>query len=507
LPSRPTDIDREHLDVLVVGGGLSGIGAAYHLQSKRPGKSYAVLEARERIGGTWDLFRYPGIRSDSDMYTLGYSFKPWKAAKAIADGPSILSYIRETALENRIDERVRLQHRVVRADFSTAHARWNVEVRRTDTGETVHLSCGFLFLCCGYYDYEGGYTPPYPGLERFQGEFVHPQHWSDEIDYSGKRVVVIGSGATAVTLVPALAQRASHVTMLQRSPSYVISLPGTDSLADFLRDRLPARITYPLVRWKNVALTMLSFQLSRRRPSVVKALLRRAAIKELPPGYDVDTHFNPTYNPWDQRLCVVPDGDLFESIRSGRATVVTDRVTWFTETGLELASGTELEAELIVSATGLQLLAFGGIQLAIDGVDVELPRTMTYKGMMLGGVPNMAFAVGYTNASWTLKCDLTCAWTCRLLDHMDEHGYDRCVAVNHDRSVGERPLLDFSSGYILRSIDKFPRQGTKAPWRQLQNYVLDVLTLRLSRIDDGVVEFSRRMHATVPEAGGERIAA
>jgi monooxygenase len=507
LPSPQTETDRVHLDVLIVGGGLSGIGAACHLQAKRPGKSYAVLESRERIGGTWDLFRYPGIRSDSDMYTLGYSFKPWTAAKAIADGPSILSYIRETALENRIDEHVRLQHRVVRADFDTARARWNIEALRTDTGETVHLSCGFLLLCCGYYNYEGGYTPEYPGIERFQGEVVHPQQWSDQIEYSGKRVVVIGSGATAVTLVPALAQRASHVTMLQRSPSYVISLPGTDSLADFLRDRLPARIAYPLVRWKNVALTMLSFQLSRRRPNVVKALLRKAAIKELPPGYDVDTHFNPSYNPWDQRLCVVPDGDLFESIRSGRATIVTDQVSGFTERGVELASGTELDAELIVSATGLRLLAFGGIQLAIDGGDVELPKTMTYKGMMLGGVPNLAFAVGYTNASWTLKCDLTCAWTCRLLDYMDEHGYERCVAVNRDRSIAEKPLLDFSSGYILRSIDEFPRQGSKAPWRQLQNYLLDVLALRLSRIDDGVIEFSRRERATAPEAGAERIAA
>jgi cation diffusion facilitator CzcD-associated flavoprotein CzcO len=507
LPAPPTEIDREHVDVLIVGGGLSGIGAAYHLQAKRPGKSYAVLEARERIGGTWDLFRYPGIRSDSDMYTLGYSFKPWTAAKAIADGPSILSYIRETALENRIDQHVRLQHRVVRADFDTAQARWHVEALRTDTGETIHLSCGFLFLCCGYYNYEGGYTPAYPGIERFQGEVVHPQQWSDEIDYTGKRVVVIGSGATAVTLVPALAQRAAHVTMLQRSPSYVISLPGADAIADFLRDRLPARLAYPLVRWKNVLLTMLSFQLSRRRPNVMKSLIRKAAIRELPPGYDVDTHFNPAYNPWDQRLCIVPDGNLFESIRDGRATVVTDRITTFTETGLELESGAELQADLIVSATGLRLLAFGGIALAIDGGAVELPKTMTYKGMMLGGVPNMAFAIGYTNASWTLKCDLTCDWMCRLLNHMDEHGYNRVIAVNRDPSITGKPLLDFSSGYVLRSIDEFPRQGSKAPWRQLQNYVLDVLTLRLRRIDDGVIEFSRRERANATEADAERIAA
>jgi monooxygenase len=507
LPRRFTDIEREHVDVLIVGGGLSGVGAAYHLQDKCPGKSYAILEARGSVGGTWDLFRYPGIRSDSDMYTLGYSFKPWRAANAIADGPSILDYIRETAHENGIDEHVRLHHRVVRADFSTPEAHWNVEALRIDTGEAVHLSSDFLMLCCGYYNYDAGYTPPLPGIERFRGQIVHPQQWTDEIDYAGKRVVVIGSGATAVTLVPALAKRASHVTMLQRSPSYVISLPGTDAIANFLRERLPAKLAYPLVRWKNVLLTMLSFQASRRRPSVVKKLIRRGAIKELPSGYDVDTHFNPTYNPWDQRLCIVPDGDLFRAIRSGRATVLTDAVTTFTETGLELASGTELQADVVVTATGLRLLAFGGAQLAVDGADVELPKTMTYKGMMLGGVPNMAFAFGYTNASWTLKCDLTCAWVCRLLRHMDEHGHDQCVAINRDASITEQPLIDFSSGYVLRSVADFPRQGSRAPWRQLQNYVLDVFTLRLSRIDDGVIEFSRRGDATRTAAGGGRIAA
>jgi monooxygenase len=506
VTKRFTDTAREHVDVLIVGGGLSGVGAAYHLQDRCPGKSYAILEARASIGGTWDLFRYPGIRSDSDMYTLGYSFKPWKAAKAIADGPSILAYIRETALENGIDDNVRLHHRVVRADFSTAEARWNVEVLRTDTGETVHLSSGFLLLCCGYYNYDAGYTPPFPGIERFRGQIVHPQQWTDEIDYAGKRVVVIGSGATGVTLVPALAELAAHVTMLQRSPSYVISLPGVDAIADLLRHRLPATLAYPLVRWKNVLLTMLSFQASRRRPSLVKKLIRRAVIKELPPGYDVDTHFNPAYNPWDQRLCIVPDGDLFQAIRSGRASVLTDAVTTFTETGLELSSGAELEAEVIVTATGLRLLAFGGAQLAVDGSEVELPNTMTYKGMMLGGMPNAAFTFGYTNASWTLRCDLTCAWVCRVLNHMDEHGYDRCVAINDDPSITPQPLLDFSSGYILRSIADFPRQGSRAPWRQLQNYVLDVLALRLSRIDDGVLEFSQQPAARI-EADGRRIAA
>jgi monooxygenase len=507
LTERFTDIAREHVDVLIVGGGLSGVGAAHHLQDKCPGKSYAILEARGSIGGTWDLFRYPGVRSDSDMYTLGYSFKPWRAAKAIADGRSILDYIREAARDGGIDEHVRFHHRVVRADFSTAEARWNVEAIRTDTGETVHLSSAFLLLCCGYYDYDAGYTPPFPGTERFRGQIVHPQQWTDAIDYAGKRVVVIGSGATAVTLVPALAERASHVTMLQRSPSYVISLPETDVIANFLRDRLPAKLAYPLVRWKNVLLTMLSFQLSRRRPSIVRKLIRKGAIRELPSGYDVDTHFNPTYNPWDQRMCIAPDGDLFRVIRSGRATVLTDAVRTFTETGLELASGTELPADVVVTATGLRMLAFGGAQLAVDGADVELSRTMTYKGMMLGGVPNMAFAFGYTNASWTLKCDLMCAWVCRVLRHIDEHGYDQCVAINHDPSITERPLIDFSSGYVLRSVADLPRQGSKAPWRQLQNYVLDVRALRLGRIDDGVIEFSRRERAASAAAGGGRIAA
>jgi monooxygenase len=480
----------EHVDVLIVGAGLSGIGAAYHLQANCPGKTYAILEARDCIGGTWDLFRYPGIRSDSDMYTLGYSFKPWKEAKAIADGPSILSYVRDTARDHGIEEGIRFHHRVLSAEFSTAEGRWTVEAMRSDTQERVRMSCDFLLMCTGYYRYDEGYTPRFEGMERFAGRIVHPQHWPEDLDYAGKRAVVIGSGATAVTLVPAMAERAAHVTMLQRSPSYIVALPGEDPIARRLRKVLPAKATYPLLRWKNVLLTMLSFQLSRRRPEIMKAMIRRGNERQLPFGYDVDKHFKPRYGPWDQRMCLVPDGDLFTAIRAGRASVLTDQIDTFTEKGLKLASGEELEADVIVTATGLNLLALGGTQLIVDGKEVELSQTMGYKGMMLSGVPNMVMALGYTNASWTLKCDLTCEYLCRLLNHMDEHGYTMCVAENGDPSILEEPFIDFSSSYVLRSIDEFPKQGSKAPWRLRQNYPLDMMSLRFSAIEDGAMQFS-----------------
>ena len=480
----------EHVDVLIVGAGLSGIGAGCHLQASCPDKSYAILEARGCIGGTWDLFRYPGIRSDSDMYTLGYAFRPWPDARSIADGASILDYVRRTARDNGIDEKIRFHHRVTRAEWSSEHERWTVQAERGDTGETVHVSCNFLLMCSGYYRYDEGYTPRFPHIERFTGQVVHPQEWSEDVEYAGKRVVVIGSGATAVTLVPALARRAAHVTMLQRSPSYIVALPAEDPLAKLLRRRLGARLAYPIVRWKNVLLTLLSFQLSRRRPRLVKALVRKGVERRLPQGFDIDTHFKPRYGPWDQRLCLAPDGDLFEAICAGRVSMATDRIEEFTERGLRLRSGHELEADLVVTATGLNLLALGGVQVHVDGQRIELSRAMSYKGMMLGGVPNLAIVFGYTNASWTLKADLTCAYVCRLLNYMDAHAYARCVPVR-DPSMPEEPFIDFSSGYVQRSIDKFPKQGAKAPWRLHQNYALDIVSLRLGALEDGTLDFSR----------------
>ena len=498
MPAEP-----EHVDVLVVGAGISGVCAGFHLQDKCPGKSYAILEARGSIGGTWDLFSYPGVRSDSDMYTLGFRFRPWPDAKAIADGPAIRKYVNETAAMYGIDEKIRFHRRLVGAEWSTAEARWTLDVEHTDTGEVERMTCGFLFVCSGYYRYDEGYSPDFAGTDRFAGRIVHPQHWPDDVEYDGRRVVVIGSGATAVTLVPAMAERAAHVTMLQRSPSYVISLPGEDPVARVLRRVLPARIVYPVVRWKNVLMTMFSFQLSRRRPELAKALLRRAAERQLPPGYDMDPHFRPRYNPWDQRLCLVPDGDLFESICSGRAEIVTDRIDTFTESGIRLESGAELEADLVVTATGLNLLPLGGVDIAVDGRPVELPETVTYKGMMLSGVPNMAFAIGYTNASWTLKCELTAEHVCRLLNHMDEHDHG-AVTPRLDPSVTREPFNDFSSGYILRSLHKFPKQGVERPWRLRQNYALDLVELRFAAVDDPALEFSG---AAAPAAEPEKLAA
>jgi monooxygenase len=486
-----SDLSLEHLDVLIVGAGLSGIGAGYHLQAQCPGKSYAILEARERSGGTWDLFKYPGIRSDSDMYTLGYSFRPWEDAKSIADGPSILRYVRQTAGDHGIDRKIRFGHRVVRAEWSSADARWTVEAEREGTHENVRLTCGFLFMCSGYYRYDEGYTPDFQGTERFAGRIVHPQEWTEDVDYDGKRVVVIGSGATAVTLIPALAERAAHVTMLQRSPSYIVSLPGEDPLAKLLRRLLPAKLAYSVVRWKNVLVTMLVFQLSRRRPRFVKKLVRKGVERRLPAGYDIDTHFKPRYSPWDQRMCLVPNGDLFEAISAQRASVVTDQIDTFTERGIRLRSGAELDADLIVTATGLNLLALGGMQIAVDGSNVDVSETMSYKGMMLSGVPNLAIAFGYTNASWTLKADLTCAYVCRLLNYMDEHRYAQCTPSNDDPSIDEQPFIDFSSSYVQRSIDQFPKQGSKAPWRLYQNYALDILALKFGAVEDGAMRFAR----------------
>ena len=504
LDSRPVELEVEHVDVLIVGAGLSGIGAASHLRSRCPGKTFTILEARDAIGGTWDLFRYPGIRSDSDMFTLGYGFRPWQEAKAIADGPSIRTYIRDTARDNDVERHIRFHHRVVRADWSSADARWTVEAERTDTHETVHFTCEFLFGCTGYYRYDEGFTPHFEGRERFKGDIVHPQHWPEDLDYTGKRVVIIGSGATAVTLVPAMAERAAHVTMLQRSPSYVVSLPGNDPIADFLRRKLPAKVAYPIVRWKNVMLATLFFRVSRRWPKFMKALIRKGVERRLPAGYDVDKHFQPSYNPWDQRVCLVPDDDLFQAIRKGSASVVTDRIETFTETGLKLESGEELEADVVVTATGLNLLMIGGMQIAVDGRELDLSEAVTYKGMMFCGVPNMAYTLGYTNASWTLKGDLVAQYVCRLINHIDAHGYSAATPRHPDASVAIEPLLDFNSGYVLRSIADLPKQGSRAPWKLHQNYPRDVLLMRHGAIADEALEFSRARPA-VPAP--ERVAA
>jgi monooxygenase len=490
----PTDLPTDHVDVLIVGAGLSGIGAACHLRRRCPDRTFTILESRDAIGGTWDLFRYPGVRSDSDMFTLGYVFRPWTEAKAIADGGSIRRYVRDTARENGIEPHVRFQHRVLGAAWSSADARWTVRARRADTAEEIELTCAFLFVCAGYYNYERGYRPDLPGLDEFAGPVVHPQHWPQDLDYDDKRVLVVGSGATAVTLVPAMADRAAHVTMLQRSPSYVLSLPSRDPLADLLRRRLPQRVAYPIVRWKNVLLATATYQLARRRPRLMSRLLRKGALSQLPAGYDVDTHFGPRYQPWDQRLCFVPDGDLFAAVSSGKAEVVTDTVDRFTAGGVRLASGRELDADVVVTATGLNLLPIGGVALSVDGRDVELRDTVAYKGMMLSGVPNFAFTIGYTNGSWTLKGDLVARYVCRLLNHLTTRGYDTCTPVAPD--TGElAPIIDLKSGYVLRSLDKLPRQGPSAPWRLYQNYARDVLLMRYRSLADRGMRFDRAPRA------------
>ena len=494
--------DTEHVDVLIVGAGLSGIGAAWHLQDKCPGKSYAILEARDASGGTWDLFRYPGVRSDSDMYTLGYSFRPWKEAKAIADGPSILTYIREVASDHGIDERIRYGHKVVAAAWSTPDARWTVEVETGPDRILRRLTCSFLWMCSGYYDYEAGYLPEFAGQERFKGRIVHPQKWTDDIDYAGKRVVVIGSGATAVTLVPAMAEKAEHVTMLQRSPTYMVARPSQDKLANRLRRRLPIKLAYWAARWRNVLLGMYFYQMCKRKPDKVKSLLLGGVRQMLGPDYDVDRHFTPRYNPWDQRLCLVPDAVFFRAIRRGKVSIVTDHIESFTETGLKLKSGAELAADLIVTATGLVLVPLGKARLSVDGRAVDPAKTFIYKGMMYSDVPNLASVFGYTNASWTLKADLVCEYVCRLINHMDRGGYRQCTPRNTDPTLAEEPWVNFSSGYIQRALSLQPKQGSKRPWKLYQNYVLDLLSLRFGSVRDRAMVFSGQVNdrVTVPNA-------
>lgn len=493
--NQPTDMrpfQTPHFDVIIIGAGLSGIGTAYHIKTLCPGKSFTILEGRDAIGGTWDLFRYPGIRSDSDMYTLGYSFRPWREGKAIADGASILDYVRDTAREEGIESAIRFQHRVKRIAWSSADGAWSVEAEQGPDDTPVHFTCGFIVTCTGYYDYEGGYMPSFPGVDTFKGRLIHPQTWPEDLDYAGKRVVVIGSGATAVTLVPSLARTAGHVTMLQRSPSYVVSRPAEDRLANRLRRLLPGRLAYGITRWRNVFLSMFFYNLSRWKPDETKTRLVKMVQDELGDDYDVATHFTPSYKPWDQRVCLVPDADLFKSIKNGKAEMVTDQIAGFTETGVALVSGRELPADIVVAATGLKLKLLGGIAILVDGRPVDLGRTMTYKGMMYSDVPNLATAMGYTNASWTLKCDLTSMYVCRLLQHMDKNGFASCMPVRSDPSLTERPLIDFSSGYVRRAIDSFPKQGSKTPWKLYQNYLFDYATLKFGALDDGAMRFERR---------------
>jgi monooxygenase len=487
-----TGAGTEHVDVLVVGAGLSGIGAACQLRRRRPGTTFAVLEARGAIGGTWDLFRYPGVRSDSDMHTLGYSFRPWRGARAIADGAAIRDYVADTAHEFGVDERIRFHHRVLAADFCTATARWTLRVERPapdGTRETVSLTCGFLLSCTGYYRYDRGHTPGFPGVEGFRGRVVHPQHWPADLDTTGRRVVVVGSGATAVTLVPNLARDAAHVTMLQRSPSWVLALSSRDPLADRLRGRVPEKLAYALVRARNVALATASYQFARRRPASARRWLRERVAAKLPEGFDVDRHFTPRYDPWDQRICFVPDGDLFRALRAGTASVVTDGIDTFTPDGIRLASGAELPADVVVTATGLELLFLGGMRISVDGTGVDPADRVVYKGMMLSGVPNLAFALGYTNASWTLKIDLVTEHVCRLLELMDRRGH-RVVTPGEPRSPERRPLIDLDSGYVRRAAHALPQQGTATPWRLHQNYPLDVLGLRHRPVAGRGLEFA-----------------
>ena len=492
----------EELDVLIVGAGLSGIGAGYHLQQRCPDKSWAILEARDAIGGTWDLFRYPGIRLDSDMFTLGYAFRPWQDGKTIADGESIRQYVRDTAERYGITQKIRFNHRVLSASWDSESARWTVETE--SNGETKQIRCRFFYLCSGYYDYDEGYTPHFEGRDDFAGDIIHPQHWPEDLDYSGKRVVVIGSGATAVTLVPSMAEKAGHVTMLQRSPSYVLSLPDEDHTAETLSRFIPRKAAFGAARWKHVMLSMAFFQFCRRFPERARKMLRKQVAAQLPEHIDVDTHFRPSYNPWDQRLCFVPNGDLFKALRAGTASIATDHIERFVPTGIRLQSGETLEADIIVTATGLKMLAMGGIEFSVDGEAVQLPEQLSYKGMMISELPNMAIALGYTNASWTLKADLTSMYVCRLLQHMDKHGYDYCMPRNQDPTLEEEPIIDLAAGYVLRALDQFPKQGSRAPWKIYQNYVLDLLTLRWGRVRDEAMHFG---HRRAPAAARRRAAA
>ena len=478
----------ESIDVLIIGAGLSGIGGACHLRRSSPDRSFMILESREASGGTWDLFRYPGIRSDSDMYTFGYGFKPWSDKSSIADGHKILSYIREAAAEYDVEQHIRYQHKVVSASWSSTQSRWLVTAERGDTGEQATISCQFIFSCSGYYDYDQGYTPEFAGIDSFKGQVIHAQHWPEQMDYQGKRVVVIGSGATAVTLVPAMSQDTASLVMLQRTPTYIASVPKEQPLAETLRKWLPDSWVFRLIRWKQVLFQIYLYQLSRRNPQRLRKYLLGLVRKEMGPDYDVDTHFTPDYNPWDQRLCGVPDGDLFAAIREKRAEVVTDHIDQFNKEGIHLKSGKQLDADIVVLATGLNLKFAGGVQYSVDGKVLDFAEHFIFRGMMFSGLPNMAFTVGYTNSSWTLKADLTGQYVSRLLNKMARHSYT-AVTPRLTGEVEEMPLLDFDAGYVLRSRESFPKQGNRLPWKNYQNYIRDFIGLRFGRQNDDELEF------------------
>ena len=480
----------EHFDVLIVGAGLSGVGTAHRLRVDRPHDSLLILEGRDAIGGTWDLFRYPGVRSDSDMYTLGYAHRPWTGARAIADGASILRYVRDTAHEAGIEPHIRFRHHVKAASWSSSQARWTVEACRTDTNEVVRFTCDWLHMCSGYYDYAKAHHPDFPGADNFEGTVVHSQFWPESLDYEDKRVVVIGSGATAVTLVPEMAKAARHVTMLQRSPTFIVARPSADRVADWLRRHLPSKVAHALIRWRNIVLSMVFFGLARRYPKAMKTRFVQGVRDQLPTGFDVATHFTPSYNPWDQRLCLVPDGDLFDAIRSGRAAVATGHIERFEHDGIRLTSGELIPADVIVAATGLKVQLMSDVAFAVDGVPRDLSRCLSYKGMMFSDVPNLSYTFGYTNASWTLKADLIATYLCRLLRHMERR--DMAIAVPaRGSSVEELPFLEFTSGYVQRAADLLPRQGATRPWKLHQNYARDMANLKFGKLDDGVMRFTR----------------